>query len=221
MACVCHGMCVCVGDAAGCARISCSCSLALLLSCSSSLTLVPEPFLCLCVRSLSNDLFDGERASQSLRARLECGSTAVSSRVLSLSGPLGLTDGTATLPWILEVPPPPPYTPYPKERANTYRDLTDAQTSDRIPIDLRPITSDRIPIDLRPQTSYRIPMHLRSCLRVGVYAYAVAARVHVCMNACLYSGSLCIRPLFLAYSASLSLSLSPCHRRFLNFRGCM
>jgi hypothetical protein len=147
--------CVCRCELFGRPRCELSTHLLLVFSCSSSLTLVPLRFLCLCVRSLSNDLFDGERASQSLRARLECGSTAVSSRVLSLSGPLGLTDGSATLPWILEVPPPPPYTPYPKERANTYTTLTDAQTTSRI-----------------PHTAYLIPIHLRPCLRVGVYACA-------------------------------------------------
>ena len=120
MPCVCVGMCVCrcelstlraveasVAVEAAVARLLLlvEASLArLVFSCSSSLTLLALPFLCLCIRSLSNDLFDGERASQSLRARLECGSTAVSSRVLSLSGPLGLTDGSPTLPWILEVP---------------------------------------------------------------------------------------------------------------------
>jgi hypothetical protein len=192
-----------------------SCSLALFFSCSSSLTLVPEPFLCLCVRSLSNDLFDGERASQSLRARLECGSTAVSSRVLSLSGPLGLTDGTATLPWILEVPPPPPYTPYPKERANTYRDLTDAQTSDRIPIGLRPITSDRIPIDLRPHTSDLIPhthapAFLPPCWCVRLCSGCTCACMYECVSVfglSLYSASLS-RIFGLSFSLSFSMHVT-------------
>ena len=117
MPCVCVGMCVCrcelstlraveasVAVEAAVARLLLLVEASLarrVFSCSSSLTLLALPFF---IRSLSNDLFDGERASQSLRARLECGSTAVSSRVLSLSGPLGLTDGSPTLPWILEVP---------------------------------------------------------------------------------------------------------------------
>ena len=52
---------------------------------------------------LTNDLFDHEHASQAVRARLESASPAVAARYLRLSGPLSLTAGIPTAPWLLEI----------------------------------------------------------------------------------------------------------------------